>query len=255
MSQECLTKRMNSPSRLEPVAPSVFEIRDRVGLGFGCHLPVRATAVRRTDGTVWLHSPVALSDADAAALEALGPVRDLVAPNRMHHLHVAAAKARFPSATVWAPAGLEAKVGPGVVDRRLTEEAVRAAWGGDLLAMPIDGAPRLSEWVFLHEPSKTLIAADLVFNLDDRFTGPTRWLLRCAGTLGKLARSRAWALFVRDRDAHADSLRRLLRWDFERIVPAHGEVVRDAGRARLAEVLAPFVPPETPADAERRARA
>jgi glyoxylase-like metal-dependent hydrolase (beta-lactamase superfamily II) len=40
---------------------------------------------------------------------------------------------------------------------------------------------------------------------------------------------------LRDRDAARASLERILGWDFERIVPGHGEILEADGRAALAK--------------------
>jgi glyoxylase-like metal-dependent hydrolase (beta-lactamase superfamily II) len=44
----------------------------------------------------------------------------------------------------------------------------------------------------------------------------------------------AFRLAVRDRDAARASLERILGWDFERIVPGHGEILQAGGREELA---------------------
>jgi len=65
----------------------------RVQAGF--HLPIRMTVIRLADGGLWLHSPVAIDEATAAAIDALGPVRHIVAPNLLHHLFAGAAAERW----------------------------------------------------------------------------------------------------------------------------------------------------------------
>jgi hypothetical protein len=42
---------------------------------------------------------------------------------------------------------------------------------------------------------------------------------------------------VKDESAFARSLERMLSWPFQTLIVAHGEVVRDAASARLAEAL------------------
>jgi glyoxylase-like metal-dependent hydrolase (beta-lactamase superfamily II) len=45
------------------------------------------------------------------------------------------------------------------------------------------------------------------------------------GISGRVAQSPEWRLLVRDKQAARQSVERLLAWDFDRLVPAHGEVV------------------------------
>lgn len=61
------------------------------------------TVVRRGDGSLLLHSPIAMGEAQQAELEALGPVAVLVVPNAGHRLDAPAYKLRYPSALVFCP--------------------------------------------------------------------------------------------------------------------------------------------------------
>jgi hypothetical protein len=44
--------------------------------------------------------------------------------------------------------------------------------------------------------------------------------------------------FIRDRRAARESVDRLLRWDFDRVIVSHGDVLETGGRDRLAEGFA-----------------
>ena len=54
------------------------------------HVPTRMTALPLQDGGVALVSPIPIDDALAQQVAALGTVRFLIAPNLLHHLHLAA---------------------------------------------------------------------------------------------------------------------------------------------------------------------
>jgi hypothetical protein len=74
-------------------------------------------------------------------------------------------------------------------------------------------------------------------------TWATSLVLTLMGTRGKLAMSRAWRAFARDRVALGNSLLPVLELDFVRVLPGHGDVfeaadARDACRAALAWALA-----------------
>lgn len=47
---------------------------------------------------------------------------------------------------------------------------------------------------------------------------------------------------MRDHAAFAGSLRRMLDWDFDRIVPGHGQIVAREGRAVFRDAFADFLP-------------
>ncbi len=48
----------------------------------------------------------------------------------------------------------------------------------------------------------------------------------------------AFRLGIRDREAARRSVRRILEWDFDRILPGHGEIVEAGGRDKLRRDLA-----------------
>ena len=85
--------------------------------------PTRMVVARLADGGLWVWSPIELDDGLAGELAALGPVRHLVEPNKLHHLPLAAWAERYPEAQLHPPPGLAPKrpelrpvnwLGPGV---------------------------------------------------------------------------------------------------------------------------------------------
>lgn len=194
----------------------------RIQAGF--HLPIRMTVIRLADGGLWLHSPIAIDDATAAELAALGPVRHIVAPSRLHHLFAAAACERWPTATLHAPAGLADKQPALRIGRALAEDG---RWP-ELTIVAIAGAPKIDEHVFLHRPSGTLIVTDLLFNVHAVPGLMSPWILRMVGAWKRLAQSRIWRSMVKDRAAASASARRVIDLEFSRLVPAHGEVIDGA---------------------------
>ena len=208
---------------MEQIADGVWGVRGEARMPGGVTFPLRMTVVRLPDDSLWLHSPVAIDDATAAALQELGPVGHIVAPTRMHDLYLQSAQARWPEAQMYAPEGVDVA---GVrIDVPLTETS-KAAWHGAIDSIAIDGASRLREHAFLHVPSRTLLVADLVFN----FAGSnlaTRTMLWLVGCNRGMAASRSWGwVFADDKGAVAASVRRILEWDFARVVPCHGDVVQ-----------------------------
>ena len=93
----------------------------------------------------------------------------------------------------------------------------------------IEGVPRVNEVVFFHVPSRTLIITDLLFNIEQPRGWQSRLVLTLVGARGRVAQSRLWRLVTRDRKAAAESIRRMLSWEPERVVMAHGAILtRDA---------------------------
>jgi hypothetical protein len=193
------------------------------------------TIVRIGDGSLALISPIPIDDRLAAELAPLGPVSRLIAPNLFHHLHLAAAKARYPQARVLGPPGLVAKE-PGLT--YVAPEAELAAPFRDVLAgTTMQGAPRAAETAWLHIPSRTLVVADLAFNVDAPPSWKTSVMLQLMGTRARLAQSRVWSFLVRDKPSARESCRRILALDFDRLIVAHGSVIASGAKDRLAAAM------------------
>jgi glyoxylase-like metal-dependent hydrolase (beta-lactamase superfamily II) len=102
----------------------------------------------------------------------------------------------------------------------------------------IEGAPRIREYASFHRATRTLIVGDLVFNFGPNTTGWTKWFFQKLGGIqqypgiGRLYRSS-----IRDREAFRASVRRILQWDFARLIPGHGDVIESGAKPKLAAAL------------------
>lgn len=200
----------------------------------GMELGARMSVVKLPNGALWLHSPIDPTPGLRAAVEALGPVRHVVAPNRFHHLF----------AGRWGtPAeGVRIHVAPGLLAKRPDLAAAGAEelgaapapeWGGVIEQHAIGGMPWVNEVAFLHRPSRTLLSCDLAFRIGSEAPGWTRWNFRMMRAYGRLATTPVeWAL-TRDRAAARASLEHVLDWDFDRIVVGHGTIQEEGGREAL----------------------
>ena len=201
----------------------------------------RMTVVRLSDGGLLLYSPVAIDDELAAQLEALGPVRHIVAPNAFHFLFCEAAAERFAGATTYGTAALARKRKELTFDVLLDPAAEMPAGFGDTLQMKVlAGAPKIDEVILHHLPSASLIVCDLVFNLREAKGLFSRLFFRVLGVFGRLAQSPLWRyIWVEDRAASEESLRGMWTWPITRIVPTHGHIIEgDDAKSQLAAALA-----------------
>jgi len=172
---------------LKPLAENIWTVDGPVigmkWLWTALPFPTRMTIVRLADGGLWIHSPVALSDSLKAELAALGPVRFLVAPNKIHYWWVGDWQKAYPGALSLAAPRVDEKAGPHGVsfDRALTDEA-EPEWAGEIGQVLVPGR-YLTEAVFFHRASRTLILTDLIENFElDKVHGRFgRLLLRLGG--------------------------------------------------------------------------
>jgi hypothetical protein len=222
---------MAETSALRMLAPDLWHVErhERSGL----HLRMAMTVVRRAGGALWLHSPIAIDDALADKLTALGEVRDIVAPNRHHHRFAAAAKQRYQQARLWAAPGLPSKRKAIPFDVVLSEPS---PWS-ELESVFLSGAPLWNEHVFFHVASRTLICTDLLFNIRDEPSAVTRVFYRWLGVWQRFGTNRVWRWMAKDRVELGASFDRVLAWDVRRVVMAHGDPIDIAGSAELASAL------------------
>jgi hypothetical protein len=221
---------------LVALAPDVWIATRSLPLVVG-DVGTRMTVIRLADGGLFLHSPVRLDADTRAALDALGPVRAVVAPSKVHHFFVGDYLAAYPAARGWAAPGLAEKRADLAFHGMLSDEAP-ALWRGQIEQHLFRGAPGINEVVFFHPPTRTLLLTDLAFNVVDPAAGKTRvfyWLIGAAGRFGP---HRLVRFIIRDRRAARGSVERILQWDFDRVVVTHGAVLESGGKARFAEAFA-----------------
>ncbi len=205
----------------------------------GLEVGSRMTVVRLEDGSLFLHSPVALDAELRAELSALGPIRHVVAPNLHHHVHLGDYQ-ELQEVRLYAPPDLAAKRNDIRFDGELTDEAPDA-WRGQIDQHCFQGAPYLKEVAFFHRPSGTLMLADLAFNFVECDHGPTRAWLWLMGALGRFGPPRHVRWLIRDKRAARRSIEVLLSWDVQRVVVTHGVVLQQSARRVLREAFA-FLP-------------
>ncbi len=201
----------------------------RVG---GLALGLRATLVRLPSGGLFVHSPPRPDPALCAAVQKLGPVEAIAAPNRLHHLFLAPFARAFPEARVYVSPGLAAKRADLPPHEALSDVPV-PAWADVLDQHLFGGQPRVDEVVFFHRPTRTLIVSDLAFNVQSSSSFFTRLFMRANDGYGRFGPTRLVRRSVTDRAAARASIDRILEWDFERVIVAHGDVLEAGGREAL----------------------
>ncbi|MCX5739787.1 MAG: DUF4336 domain-containing protein, partial [Proteobacteria bacterium] len=84
-------------------------VADRPQRFYGLEVGTRMTVIRLVDGSLLLHSPVALDAALRRELDAIGRVRFAVAPNRVHHLYAGKVAVAYQESRLWIGPGSERK--------------------------------------------------------------------------------------------------------------------------------------------------
>ena len=234
---------------LKPVAPDLWPdlwVVDGPAIRFyGMPFSTRATVVRLENGDLWVHSPIRLTEDLRAALDALGPVRHLLAPNWIHYAYIADWQAAWPQAQSWAAPGVaERAASRGMkiaFDHALTDTAP-AAWAGQIDQMVVKGSKLHREAVFFHRASRTLILTDLIENFEP---AKLPWWMRPLVRLAGIAHPKGhmppdmYASF--DKAQLAASVQAMLDWGPERVILAHGRWYRMNGAEELRRAFRPVL--------------
>jgi hypothetical protein len=191
------------------------------------------TVVRLSDGSLFVHSPIALDDDLKRSIDALGPVAHIVAPSLYHHLFVGGFADAYPEAKTHGASGLEKKRSDLHFDAILGEES-EPAWRDDVDVVKVGGFA-LGETVFFHRPSRTLVSADFMQNFDTSEHWATRWYLKAAGIHGQVGVSRAVRMMVRDKAKARRAVDQVIEWNPERITLAHGRPILSSSAATVSD--------------------
>lgn len=231
-SPDRLSLSMNAPSPVLQAFGDNIWLADGVEVDVaGFRYPTRAAIIRLRDGGLLVWSPVALSPALRAEVDALGAVHHLVPPNSLHHVFLRAWQDAYPLARVHAPPGLRRKR-PDIAFNGDLDDDAALPWAGDLDQVVIRNLIT-SEVVFFHVASRTVLFADLIQQLAPASLSGWRALVArldlMAGPEPQVPRK--FRLACIDRAAARASLQRVLAWPADKVVMAHAPAVLEDGRA------------------------
>ncbi|MBS0528239.1 MAG: DUF4336 domain-containing protein [Proteobacteria bacterium] len=198
----------------------------------GTAFEARMTVIRLASGRIMLHSPGPMSAALVEDILALGPVAHIVVPGNFHHLHATSAQAAFPQAKTWICPGVETRRPDLKYDGMLGDVAPED-WREDIDQVLVRGTRLMREVAIYHRASRTLILVDLIENFTDttpNIGGALKlWFKYVLRMWDNPKPAPEYRIGWNDRAAAAQSLRRILAWDFRRIVLSHGDLIdRDA---------------------------
>ena len=203
----------------------------------GLKLPVRMTIFRLKNGDLLLHSPTPFSAEVAKAVEALGPVRHLVAPNIAHWTFLADWQRAYRDATTRAVPGLrdraQVRASAVRIDAELSDTAP-PEWADTLDQGIIAGGAGFSEAWFFHRQTRTLVLVDLIENLEPDKLPPIPRLVMQASAATRGTTARHLRLPVRLGGLEAKkAIRTIVALEPDRVIFAHGRTFESGGAAKL----------------------
>ncbi len=185
--------------------------------------PTRMAVARLADGSAWVWSPIELTPELERAVEAIGPVRHIVSPNKIHHLFMQPWAERWPEARMYAPPGLAAKRKDLHFHAELGD-APEPGWADEIDQVIFRGSLFMEEVAFFHRPSRTAILCDLMQRHDPAIAkGLKGWVMRLDGLVGEHGSApREWRASFLRRGPAREARARVLDWKPERLLIAHG---------------------------------
>jgi hypothetical protein len=165
-------------------------------------------------------------------------VQHLVSPNKLHYLFLEAWQKVFPDARMWGTPSTIAKVKTLRFTGTLGDEPP-PEWAGQIDQFHFTNSPFLDEMMFFHRVSRTAIIADLSQPFSQAFlTHHWPWWLRKIAGMAKMVEGWGYPppelrFSFRHRAAARQKIRALIGAHPERVVVAHGEIVRAGGEDYL----------------------
>ena len=205
----------------------------------GFHFPTRMAVLRLPEtGGLWVWSPVELTQPIRSAIDALGPVQHLIAPNSLHYTFLAQWAKAYPEAQVHAAPGLTQQIAGCTIHATLGDSP-DPAWEGAIEQVVVHGNRITTELVFFHKESSTTLVTDLVQHI------PQGWYRGWRAIVARLdlmtaptpSVPRKFRMATKDKAAARAAVSRILDWRTERLVIAHGPPISSGGQQVLRQAF------------------
>lgn len=219
----------------------------------------RGTIVRLQSGALAVFSPIALTDEVKAKVAQMGEVKYITALDIEHHIYLGPWHAAYPQAKVIGPEGLPEKrtkqknedVPFSVVFTANKQVTVDPEFDSEFDYEYVSAHPN-KELVFNHKPTGTLIQADVIFNYpaNEQFSktgvSPVSGILTklfgsLTNTYGKGQQRFIWhgtSNANKDRAGFNRSVARINEWNFDRMIPCHGDTIETGAKGVFQKIMA-----------------
>ena len=227
---------------LKPVAGDIW-IVDGPLIEFGPPLlrmpfPTRMTIIR-IGGELFIHSPTPLTEELKAEIAAIGEPTWIIGPNRLHYWWIAEWCAAYPGAMVYLAPRIADQAGGRLdhilLDCRTLSDRSGYPWDGVIDTLPVQGS-YMSEVVFFHRRSRTLVLTDMIENFEPQKLGLlSRFLTWLGGAQhpdGKMPRDMRLTYRAKATELRA-AVEIMIGWDPARIILAHGKWYERNGANQL----------------------
>ncbi|RPD56904.1 hypothetical protein L226DRAFT_512770 [Lentinus tigrinus ALCF2SS1-7] len=199
----------------------------------------RSTAIKLDSGGVWILASTPLTDETKQKLAELGDVKYIAAGNHFHNLFLKSYKEAYPGAKLIGPDALTKKkeFAGLTLDAAFSETNPEPELGfeDEVEACYFSGHAN-KDIAFYHKASKTVITADLLFNIPatEQFSktsqSPKSILF---GGMKPKGWQMPWFIWAKQQNktAMVREAKKVYSWDFDRLIPCHGDVIETGAKA------------------------
>ncbi|ELY43511.1 DUF4336 domain-containing protein [Natronorubrum sulfidifaciens] len=193
------------------------------------------TVIRLSSGGLFVQSPAELTPELRAALDDLGDVRFVAPASKLHgHLYMEQYRATYPDAELLAAPGLPARR-PDLGFDQLLGDTPDPRWAPDIDQVAIVGHRWLTELAYFHRPSRTVILGDVGFHIGEGSPLTTRLVARALRVYERVGPPLEFRLTIANEASFRRSIQDVLAWEFDRVVPGHGEIIETGGKRAVLE--------------------
>ena len=199
----------------------------------GVMFTTRMTIVKLANGSCWVESPVPVPFDTLKDIAALGPVKYLVAATPRHVWRLDGWHTLFPEAQLWTARTTSFTLKKGNLPMTgILGDTPDQGWADDFDQLAFKGSSSIEEVLFFHRQSRTVILDDLIQTHTIKKGKPfLNALLKLSdaidphGGVGIDMR-----LTFTNRGLARRSLEKLLSWDFDKLIIAHGPCIQKDAR-------------------------
>jgi len=204
----------------------------------------RSTAIKLSDGGVWVFASTPLTPATQAKIDELGPLKYIVGPDAVHYMFLAEFKKAYPEAKL---IGIEEHLSkPSLKDLKFDgvygKDPADTKYGfeDEIQACFFSGF-KMHDLAFNHIASGSLIVADLLFNLPAKEQYSQSKSSGSFPLVGQFSpytwthKKLVWSMGA-DKEAMKRDAKTVAGWNFTRVIPCHGDVIEGTGKQAWEEV-------------------
>ncbi|KAI0597264.1 hypothetical protein F4775DRAFT_264494 [Biscogniauxia sp. FL1348] len=268
MSDKLIPKDPSAVAVIRNITPNVVTVSVPFARFEKVRVGGRGTIIRMTSGTIAVFSPVALTpETKAKVAELGGNVGYLIAGDIEHHIFLSEWKKEYPNAKLIGPKGLpekrskmnDPKVGKEQFaflydETNAHSNNISEEFAADFEVEFVNDHAN-KEIVLFYKPDKVLIEADLMFNLPaiEQYSKVPESEKKGASLLNKLfqtlnntsgeAKAHKRLLWyaisnaTKNRAGFNESIKRIDSWDWETLIPCHGETIEGTGKQVFRKIF------------------